>query len=160
MGIDLRWGITEEESQKGETLPIFLREIERSRPYFIGLLGERYGWTPARTVEVVSRSLEELTCAIPVAFSALSQRLSSEGKFAVIVIDGIKSFTHRRMRHGFRTTCRHASMSCSHALQANVSLRCARERSTVYKSRRSVHRRENSDLTKCSLRVASGSLEL
>jgi nephrocystin-3 len=47
IGVDLRWGITEEQSQKGETLPICLREIERSRPYFIGLLGERYGWTPA-----------------------------------------------------------------------------------------------------------------
>ena len=46
IGVDLRWGVTEEDSQKGETLPICLREIERSRPYFIGLLGERYGWTP------------------------------------------------------------------------------------------------------------------
>jgi hypothetical protein len=32
IGVDLRWGITEEESEKGETLPICLREIERSRP--------------------------------------------------------------------------------------------------------------------------------
>jgi len=47
IGVDLRWGITEEESQQGETLPICLREIERSRPYFVCLLGERYGWTPA-----------------------------------------------------------------------------------------------------------------
>ena len=47
IGVDLRWGITEAQSQQGETLPICLREIERSRPYFIGLLGERYGWTPA-----------------------------------------------------------------------------------------------------------------
>ena len=46
IGVDLRWGITEAQSQQGETLPICLREIERSRPYFIGLLGERYGWTP------------------------------------------------------------------------------------------------------------------
>ena len=46
IGVDLRWGVTEEDSQQGETLPICLREIERSRPYFIGLLGERYGWTP------------------------------------------------------------------------------------------------------------------
>ena len=46
IGVDLRWGITERESERGETLPICLREIERSRPYFIGLLGERYGWTP------------------------------------------------------------------------------------------------------------------
>ena len=47
IGVDLRWGVTEEDSQQGETLPICLREIERSRPYFIGLLGERYGWTPS-----------------------------------------------------------------------------------------------------------------
>jgi tetratricopeptide (TPR) repeat protein len=47
IGVDLRWGVTEADSQQGETLPICLREIERSRPYFIGLLGERYGWTPS-----------------------------------------------------------------------------------------------------------------
>jgi nephrocystin-3 len=47
IGVDLRWGVTEEDSQQGETLPICLREIDRSRPYFIGLLGERYGWTPS-----------------------------------------------------------------------------------------------------------------
>jgi tetratricopeptide (TPR) repeat protein len=46
VGVDLRWGITEEESARGETLPICLREVDRSRPYFVGLVGERYGWTP------------------------------------------------------------------------------------------------------------------
>ncbi|MBI2471560.1 MAG: tetratricopeptide repeat protein, partial [Planctomycetes bacterium] len=44
--IDLRWGITEEESKKGQVLPICLEEIKRCRPYFIGLLGGRYGWVP------------------------------------------------------------------------------------------------------------------
>ncbi len=44
--VDLRWGITEEQSQRGEVLPICLAEIQRCRPYFIGLLGERYGWVP------------------------------------------------------------------------------------------------------------------
>lgn len=44
--VDLRWGITEEEAQQGKVLPICLAEIDRSRPYFIGLLGERYGWVP------------------------------------------------------------------------------------------------------------------
>jgi tetratricopeptide (TPR) repeat protein len=47
VGVDLRWGITEEESDRGETLPICLREVDRSRPYFVGLVGERYGWTPS-----------------------------------------------------------------------------------------------------------------
>ncbi len=41
--IDLRWGITEEEAEQGKALEICLQEIERSRPFFIGLLGERYG---------------------------------------------------------------------------------------------------------------------
>jgi nephrocystin-3 len=44
--VDLRWGITEEEAQQGKVLPICLAEIDRSRPFFMGFLGERYGWVP------------------------------------------------------------------------------------------------------------------
>lgn len=44
--VDLRWGITVVEAERGEVLPICLAEIDRSRPYFIGMLGERYGWIP------------------------------------------------------------------------------------------------------------------
>jgi nephrocystin-3 len=44
--VDLRWGITREESEQGKVIGICLGEIERCRPYFIGMLGERYGWTP------------------------------------------------------------------------------------------------------------------
>ena len=44
--MDLRWGITEQQANEGHVLPLCLAEIERSRPYFIGLLGERYGWIP------------------------------------------------------------------------------------------------------------------
>lgn len=55
--IDLRWGITEEEAQRGDVTHLCLREIDlsrHSRPFFIGLLGERYGWVPgAATVDQV-----------------------------------------------------------------------------------------------------------
>ncbi len=44
--IDLRWGVTREEAEQGKVLKICLDEINRCRPYFIGILGERYGWTP------------------------------------------------------------------------------------------------------------------
>lgn len=44
--VDLRWGITDEEKAEGRVLPICLAEINNSRPYFIGLLGERYGSVP------------------------------------------------------------------------------------------------------------------
>lgn len=44
--VDLRWGITDEEKAEGKVLPLCLEEIKNCRPYFIGLLGERYGWVP------------------------------------------------------------------------------------------------------------------
>lgn len=44
--VDLRWGITDEQKAEGKVLPICLEEIKRCRPYFIGILGERYGWIP------------------------------------------------------------------------------------------------------------------
>jgi tetratricopeptide (TPR) repeat protein len=49
--VDLRWGVTDEQAAEGEVLPICLAEIERCRPYFIGLLGERYGWVPSAVPE-------------------------------------------------------------------------------------------------------------
>lgn len=44
--VDLRWGVTDEQKAEGAVLPVCLAEIDRSRPYFIGLLGQRYGWVP------------------------------------------------------------------------------------------------------------------
>jgi hypothetical protein len=44
--VDLRWGVTDEQAAEGKVLPICLEEIKRCRPYFIGLLSERYGWIP------------------------------------------------------------------------------------------------------------------
>ena len=44
--IDLRWGVTAEEVEQGKVIEICLREIDKCRPYFIGILGERYGWIP------------------------------------------------------------------------------------------------------------------
>ena len=44
--LDLRWGITEEKSKQGLVTQICLQEIDNSRPFFIGIIGERYGWVP------------------------------------------------------------------------------------------------------------------
>ena len=44
--VELRWGITDEEVAEGKALLICLDEIDRSRPFFLCMLGERYGWTP------------------------------------------------------------------------------------------------------------------
>lgn len=44
--LDLRWGITEQESKTGKVVEICLKEIENAYPFFIGLVGDRYGWCP------------------------------------------------------------------------------------------------------------------
>ena len=55
IGVDLRWGVSEEQSQRGETVSICMSEIEHCRPFFLGILGERYGWVP----EGADRSVTE-----------------------------------------------------------------------------------------------------
>jgi len=41
--VDLRWGIADEDRIDGRALPICFAEIDSCRPYFVGLLGHRYG---------------------------------------------------------------------------------------------------------------------
>jgi len=44
--LDLRWGVTQEESENSMTFKICLNEVNNTCPFFIGLIGERYGWVP------------------------------------------------------------------------------------------------------------------
>ena len=44
--VDLRWGVTEEEARTGKVISVCLNEIEHSHPFFIGMLGSRYGYAP------------------------------------------------------------------------------------------------------------------
>lgn len=49
--VDLRWGvdttsIEKEDEREANILKVCLDEIRRCRPFFIGLLGDRYGWVP------------------------------------------------------------------------------------------------------------------
>lgn len=48
--IDLRWGVTtadvSEDTRQAQVLDVCLREIQRSDPLFVGLVGDRYGWIP------------------------------------------------------------------------------------------------------------------
>src|ERR1700722_11156887 len=45
--IDLRLGAADEATAEDRVLNNFVEEIRHCRPYFIGLLGEQYGWKPA-----------------------------------------------------------------------------------------------------------------
>src|SRR4030042_4651929 len=49
--VDLRWGvdttsIQQEDEREANVLKVCLNEIKRCRPFFIGMLGDRYGWVP------------------------------------------------------------------------------------------------------------------
>jgi WD40 repeat protein len=46
--VDLRWGITLEQAENDQVLELCLAQIETCRPFFLGILGERYGWVPHR----------------------------------------------------------------------------------------------------------------
>ncbi len=52
--VDLRWGVPDEAKAEGKVLPLCLQEIEHCWPYFIGILGERYGWVPEEIPESAS----------------------------------------------------------------------------------------------------------
>ncbi|MDI9408092.1 MAG: tetratricopeptide repeat protein [Candidatus Pacebacteria bacterium] len=80
--VDLRWGVNESESQGGMALRICLDEIDKARPwkggqvpknsvarktaevishrvFFVGMLGERYGWVPAEADNAYQDLLED-----------------------------------------------------------------------------------------------------
>jgi len=44
--VDLRWGVSETDAESGKAIDICLDEIDSCRPYFLGLLGHRYGYIP------------------------------------------------------------------------------------------------------------------
>ncbi|RNF27381.1 telomerase-associated protein [Trypanosoma conorhini] len=44
--VDLRWGITEDASSANLSLSVCLNEVSRCSPFFLGVLGSRYGYCP------------------------------------------------------------------------------------------------------------------
>ncbi|WP_341883903.1 tetratricopeptide repeat protein [Synechococcus sp. UW140] len=81
--VDLRWGVTQQQAEGGHALGICLREIERCKPYFIGMLGDSYGsLTPPQ---------RQLLQAEP---ALLDERSWLEGQI------GSASYTELEIQHG------------------------------------------------------------
>lgn len=57
--VDLRWGITEEEAHTGKVVEYCLKEIDNSVPFFIGIVGDRYGWCPDEEELEKNKTLKE-----------------------------------------------------------------------------------------------------
>jgi nephrocystin-3 len=71
--VDLRWGVTEEEAKQGLVVKICLEEINRCKPFFLGFLGERYGWVPSS--DDIDQ-YEQLSQHFPIVKASLDERLS------------------------------------------------------------------------------------
>ena len=58
--VDLRWGISnpDEESVISHVMDVCLREIDRARPFFIGILGGRYGYVPKGDKNITQGEIE------------------------------------------------------------------------------------------------------
>ncbi len=41
--VDLRWGVTEEDIENDRLVSLCLEEVDRCRPFFLGIIGNRYG---------------------------------------------------------------------------------------------------------------------
>ena len=46
--VDLRWGITRKQAEQRKVVGICLDMVEVCRPFFVCVLGQRYGWIPQR----------------------------------------------------------------------------------------------------------------
>ena len=59
--VDLRWGVTEKEALDGEVIKLCLQEVDTCRPFFVAMLGERYGWhIPPESENGGSQSSDDL----------------------------------------------------------------------------------------------------
>jgi hypothetical protein len=75
--VDLRWGVTREEVAQGDVLSICLHEIDRCRPWILGMLSNRYGWVDPATHD----------------------RLSAQPRFSRLINHAVASVTELELRH-------------------------------------------------------------
>lgn len=73
VALDLRWGINEEAAKSGKVVEICMDEIVRSRPFFIGLVGGRYGWIPEENEPSIS---ERLLAKYPWIKECIAEKMS------------------------------------------------------------------------------------
>jgi hypothetical protein len=57
--VDLQWGVTSEEAKQNLQLSACIREVDRCAPFFIALLGDRYGWMPPTAAFTGLEKLEQ-----------------------------------------------------------------------------------------------------
>jgi hypothetical protein len=122
--VDLRWGITTDQSQQGETINICLREIDRCRPYFVSVLGGRYGWAqqPGASDELLTQTFSNASASYP-WLKEYEDRSITELEIRHAVLNDPSNSTAKRAQFYFR--------SLSAAEEQTQDLRLARLKSEV-----------------------------
>ncbi|ORC87568.1 putative telomerase-associated protein [Trypanosoma theileri] len=94
LDVDLRWGITEDATSSNLSVSVCLNEVSRCSPFFLGILGSRYGYCPPTLYHRVDEDVD------PADFAWLRQyplEQSEENKMSV---------TEMEMRHAIFTSAR------------------------------------------------------
>ncbi|MBQ9592894.1 MAG: DUF4062 domain-containing protein, partial [Lachnospiraceae bacterium] len=55
--IDLRWGVTREDAESGNTIMACLNSIDECRPFFLCFVGQRRGWVPELEKDISEKTL-------------------------------------------------------------------------------------------------------
>ncbi|MEP7220475.1 MAG: DUF4062 domain-containing protein, partial [Bacteroidota bacterium] len=110
--VDFRWGLTDEDLVLGHVIGACLEEIDRCRPYFIGITGERYGWIPAlheihKDPHLLSRFpwIEEAVLEEASIMDLEYRHAALNDPFAAV---GSAHFYFRQGRHGFNSDGKYA----------------------------------------------------
>jgi len=105
--VDLRWGLTDEDVALGQVIRTCLEEVDKCRPYFIGITGDRYGFIPTYLDIQKDPSLLELCPWIEDAALSEMSITEMEAQYAVLNKPlasnaSIQSMSRDRARFYFR----------------------------------------------------------
>ena len=90
--VDLRWGITEEQASSGLVVDLCLRYLINSKPFIIGILGERYGSS-------FTKGNIQLSPIVKSAFPHIEQQLQSGKSITEIeIINGALESTDQDIK--------------------------------------------------------------
>lgn len=94
--VDLQWGVTPEQAKQNLQLSACIREVDRCAPFFLALLGDRYGWVPpniaftglARLEQSQGQSITELEvrhAVLPASTRNPSALIYARGSYAATI---------------------------------------------------------------------------
>ncbi|MCB9216842.1 MAG: tetratricopeptide repeat protein [Candidatus Kapaibacterium sp.] len=100
--VDLRWGLTDQDVKLGQVIRACLEEVDKCRPYFIGISGDRYGYVPSYLDIQKDPTLIELYPWIEDAAIDGMSITEMEAHYALLGAEGIGCVPADKARFYFR----------------------------------------------------------